>query len=238
MLKKYSGNLGTFEYNTDEYEIRTIFGSEKLHYIGTGENVTLPKGCIDCSFLFLQYSGNRLDLSKFRTTGVVSMEAMFSTCNVESLDLHTFDTSSVKTFRMMFSSDIRLKYLDISSFDVSNSDNFQFMFYNCDSLEFLDLSNMCIDKDTSNIETLMLDCKSLKAIILPSVNKNMVEGCISDATYRLLSTISSCKNLKYLIVDDSLKITEKYTGNYINDFNLEGLCKGLDSSDISVSILY
>ena len=67
--------------------------------------------------------------------------------NLNSLDLHGFDTSNVTNMSEMFYNCINLTSLDLSSFDTSNVTDMSGMFHNCFSLTSLDLSSF----DTSNV---------------------------------------------------------------------------------------
>lgn len=114
--------------------------------------------------MFYNYQGRYLDLYYFDTTGITTMEGMFSTCsNLVKLDLSNFNTESVENMRYMFEDCSNLFLLDVSSFSTENVVNMEGMFFECDSLEFLDLTSF----DTTSLESLyrmFYDCNSLQRI--------------------------------------------------------------------------
>ena len=87
-----------------------------------------------------------------------------------SLDLSSFDTSSVTTMEGMFTGCTSLKELDLSSFDTSSVTDMRSMFGNyvlvgCRSLEELDLSSF----DTSSVKDMhdmFSGCSSLQTVYL------------------------------------------------------------------------
>lgn len=114
--------------------------------------------------MFYNYQGRYLDLYYFDTTGITTMEGMFSTCsNLVKLDLSNFNTESVENMRYMFEDCSNLFLLDVSSFSTENVVNMEGMFFECDSLEFLDLTSF----NTASIESLyrmFYNCNSLQRI--------------------------------------------------------------------------
>ena len=148
----YAGKLGIFKY---------------LHYKennAAGNTIIIPLNCSSCFHMFYNYQGRYLDLSHFDTTGIITMEGMFSTCsNLVKLDLSNFNTESVENMRYMFEDCSDLFLLDVSSFSTENVVNMEGMFFECDSLEFLDLTSF----DTASLESLyrmFYDCNSLQRI--------------------------------------------------------------------------
>ena len=90
----------------------------------------------------------KLDLSSFNTSKVITMGGMFSYCSsLISLDLSSFNTSNVINMNSMFEACYALTSLDLSSFNTSKVTTMVGMFYNCESLINLDLSNF----NTSNV---------------------------------------------------------------------------------------
>jgi surface protein len=73
------------------------------------------------------------------------MTAMFYGCsNLTSLDLSTFDTSSVTDMYGMFEGCSGLTSLDLSSFNTSNVTNMSGMFSGCINLININLSNSIV----------------------------------------------------------------------------------------------
>lgn len=89
-----------------------------------------------------------LDVSSFDTSSVTSTRSMFSRTNITSLDLSSFDTSAVKDMSGMFSN-TSLKTIDVSNFNTSNVTSMKGMFSNT-SLKAIDVSNF----NTSNVTSM------------------------------------------------------------------------------------
>lgn len=52
-LVHYEGELGVFDYDPREFEIKEFYdGTKCLRYCGNGKSVDLPDGCIDTSCMF------------------------------------------------------------------------------------------------------------------------------------------------------------------------------------------
>ncbi|WP_276414706.1 MucBP domain-containing protein, partial [Lactococcus garvieae] len=72
-----------------------------------------------------------LDLSKFDTSNVTSMNYMFYGCSaLTTLDLSKFDTSNVTSMNYMFNGCSALTTLDLSKFDTSKVTTMNYMFSN------------------------------------------------------------------------------------------------------------
>jgi surface protein len=84
-------------------------------------------------FTFYNCSGlTTLDVSSFDTSSVIDMHSMFYNCSgVTTLDLSSFNTSSVVDMAYMFTSCFGLTTLDLSSFNTSSVATMAYMFYNC-----------------------------------------------------------------------------------------------------------
>lgn len=84
----------------------------------------------------------------FDTSKVINMGAMFFSSGFKSLDLSTFDTSSLKYTDSMFGANVSLTSVNISSFDTSQVIKMNNMFQSCSELtniifpEKFDISNV------------------------------------------------------------------------------------------------
>ena len=104
-----------------------------------------------CAYLFYNYGGTELDITRLDTSNATSMYDMFYNClSLTSLDVTNFNTSNVTTMTYMFYNCRSLTSLDLSNFDTSNVTQMQGMFQNCPSLTSLNLSNF----DTSNVKNM------------------------------------------------------------------------------------
>ena len=75
-----------------------------------------------------------LDLSRFNTTNVTTMDFMFYGMNLVELDLSGFDTSSLTSMGHMFSKNNSLEVVDTGSFNTSKVKNMEGVFQDCTSL--------------------------------------------------------------------------------------------------------
>lgn len=165
--KEETGNKQWVLYDTDYFYAGKLGIFKYLHYKENntaGNKIIIPLNCSSCFHMFYNYQGRYLDLSHFDTTGIITMEGMFSTCsNLVKLDLSNFNTESVENMRYMFEDCSNLFLLNMSSFSTENVVNMEGMFFECDSLEFLDLTSF----DTASLESLyrmFYDCNSLQRI--------------------------------------------------------------------------
>ena len=135
-LVHYEGELGIFDYDPREFEIKASDVFEYLHYRGNGKSVDLPEGCTNTSYMF---AGCRLpegfSLGKhFDTSNVTDMSNMFSDCKLPegfSLGKH-FDTSNVTEMYNMFECcDLPEGFSLGGHFDTSNVTDMWRMFKNC-----------------------------------------------------------------------------------------------------------
>ena len=99
-----------------------------------------------------------LDLSSFNTSSVNSFSHIFSGCNsLTSLDLRNFNTSLSTNFINMFSKCYNLKYLYIDNFSTLSINSMAGMFSNCWSLLSLNLTNFNTSLNT-NITDMFFNC--------------------------------------------------------------------------------
>ena len=132
MIKHYEGELGTFDYDDEEFEIYDGMFKPHLHYIGKGKSVDLPKGCINTSKMFTDCKLPRgFSLGNFDTSNVINMESMFYECILpEGFTLgDKFDTSNVTYMENMFSyCKLPEGFTLGDKFDTSNVKDMRYMF--------------------------------------------------------------------------------------------------------------
>ena len=182
------------EYDDSEFEFITSYDSDYLHYIGSGINVTNPKGNTSCHAMFQDYKGTDLDLSEFNTSEITNMSFMFHSCmnlehlnlsnfntnkvtdmcemfwnckSLKALNLLNFNTSNVKDMSFMFNKCYNLKHLNLSNFNTNKVTNMDFMFYECINLKTLDISSFYID-DTKILDSMFWNCRSLETLKVSS----------------------------------------------------------------------
>ena len=120
----------------------------------------------DCTSL------SNLDISRFNTENVTTMEQMFYNCrSLADLNVSSFNTSEVQTMYGMFSNCSSLTELDVTGFDVSNVFSFEEMFYNCTNLERLDVSGFKLYPYANyDFERMFYGCSKIESLDLRYFN--------------------------------------------------------------------
>ena len=162
------------------------------------------------------------NLSRIKTDNAFSLEGMFSgDSSITTIDVSSFDTSSVQYFNSMFELCSRVEVIDVSSFDTRNALNMYGMFYGCSEIKNLDLSHF----DTShvtNMAQMFNSCRKLTSLDLSSFNTS----CVTDMN----SMFSVCDGLTSLDLSnfDTRNVTkmqqmfyyaEKITNLDLNSFD-------------------
>ncbi|MEI5993792.1 BspA family leucine-rich repeat surface protein [Candidatus Enterococcus mansonii] len=113
-----------------------------------------------------------LDLSSWDTSQVIDMSSMFHASYITSLSVLNWNTSNVNDMSSMFSHTYRLKSLDLSNWDTSKVQNMSFMFGSTTGINSLDLSNF----NTSSVMNMsgMFYCSFVKAIDISNFNTSNV----------------------------------------------------------------
>ena len=171
------------------------------------------------SMFYNCYSLTSLNLSSFDTSSVHDMSFMFYECNsLTSLDINHFNTSSVEKMNTLFYGCYSLHYLNISNFDTSLVINMAYFFYNCTSLTSLDLLNFDTSKTTS-MNNMFYSCNSLKFLDLNNFNTSLVED--------MTSMFDGCSSLI------SLNITSFDTSSVKDMSEMFYECKSLKSLNLN-----
>ena len=192
------------------------------------------KAPANCSYLFSNNSYHNkscdfafISLDALDTSGVTSMNNMFTSCNdVTNMDLSSWDTSSVKDMSYMFSYCTSLTNLNLGSFDTSSAIMMGSMFYNCSKLGRLDVS----DWNTSKV----MDMSSMFALCSSLTELNVTQWNTSSVT-NMSSLFSGCSSLTGLDLSswDTSKVT-KMTSMF-SGCNLTNMTSinGLDTSSVT-----
>ena len=104
------------------------------------------------SYLFYNFQGYEIDLSKINTSNVTTMNSAFNGClNVKTLNLSNFNTSKVTDmYSMFYGTKNMIGKLDLSNFDTSNVTNMGNMFRGLGlGVTELDISNFDMSKVTN-----------------------------------------------------------------------------------------
>lgn len=119
--------------------------SEPL-YKGCNLKVIGGRNLYTTESMFRECQAESLDLSSFNTSSVTVMDRMFENCKARCIDFSSFDTSKVEYMNSMFC-DCKAESLDLSSFNTSKVVCMSYMFTRCEA-KSIDLSSF----DTSNVE--------------------------------------------------------------------------------------
>ena len=162
MLKHYEGKAGVFDYNDEEFNI--IKNEEVLGYVGKGNMMNLPEGCVSTSFMFYQNGVLPIDFTlgdNFDTSSVVNMNAMFCDCQLpKGFTLgDKFDTSSVVDMGCMFClSNLPYNFTLGDKFDTSSVKSMQGMFYSCQLPEGFTLGDKFDTSSVKDMHEMFRDC--------------------------------------------------------------------------------
>ena len=155
-----------------------------------------------------------IDLSSFDTTSVTLMSWMFFHCYLikKIIIPETFNTSNVESMYSMFSHCKSLISLNLSSFDTTKVTEMSYMFNTCINLKYLDISHF----SPVNITTIVAMFNNMQSLIY----LNIYSFEINNKTNTTQSFNSLPNNLKICTNENIMK-------NY-----LLSLHKNIDCSDI------
>ena len=166
------------------------------------------------------YFLNSLDLSSFNTSTVTNMSFMLNGCSsLNSINLSSFNTSNVTDMSYMFTDCSSLKSIDLSSFNTSMVTNMTSIFRDCSSLNSIDLSSFNTS-NVSNMKFMFFGCKSLNSLDLSSLNTSNVSN--------IEGMFAMCSSLK------SINLSSFNTSNVIYMGALFYGCSSLISIDLSL----
>ena len=121
------------------------------------------------------------------------MESTFENCvSLKSISLSGFTTYKVKSMNKLFKS-TRLTSIDLNIFNASNVVNMSFMFANSNSLESVNMANF----ETNNVEDMsyfFYSCKSLTSVSLINL-KSLKFGQFKIGDGNLQGTFKQCTSL-------------------------------------------
>ena len=176
------------------------------------------KPVVSMSYMFHYSQAASIDLSSFDTSSVTNMSWMFYQSQATTLDVSNFDTSKVIDMNHMFWNS-KATTLDVSNFDTSKVTNMSYMFSNSKATT-LDLSSF----DTSSVTNMSYMFFSSKATTLDVSNfdtskvtnmRSMFSG--SQATTLDVSNFDTSKvtDMSKMFYD-STKLKTIYASNKFN----------------------
>ena len=150
----------------------------KVNLIQDGENeitIIWDYEIPDCEYMFSNcISLISIDISKFDSSLIISMEGMFYGCsNLSSIALTNFNTSSVTHMNYCFQNCYHLKNLDLSKINTTSTQSFIGMFYECYSLTSIDVSKF----NTTSVQDFSLmfyNCSSLTSLSVSKFDTSSV----------------------------------------------------------------
>ena len=161
-----------------------------------------------------------LNISTWNTSTVSNMNAMFRNCaKLTTLDLSHFKVDGVTNMGDMFSGCSALTALDLSHFKVDGVTSMSGMFYNCTKLTTLDLSSWKVDSVT-NMNAMFQNCSSLTTLNVSNWNVGKLTN--------ISTMFRGCSNLNNLDLSQ-WKTTDALT----NMSSMFYGCKALTSVDLS-----
>lgn len=168
------------EYFNLDVEITGANASSNAGYLFTLKKIPAVKNTgITCRNIFFGFKGEEIDLSKFDTTNVTDMYAMFCNCsNLKNLDVKNFKTSNVNTMYNMFQNCSSLTELDLNNFNTGNVTAMNNMFNTCNKLTRLNLNDWDTSKVT-NMQSMFAGCSNLSELDLSSFTSN---SCTNTST--------------------------------------------------------
>ena len=106
--------------------------------------------CTSMKSMFTGYGGSSVDsISNLRVDNVYTMQNIFASANILSLDLNSWNTSKVTNLQSAFSN-FNGKEVKINNWDTSNVTIMWDLFFSAKNIENLDLSNWKTSKVNSN----------------------------------------------------------------------------------------
>ncbi len=159
-----------------------------------------------------------IDLSHMNTKNVTNMSSMFASTNLETIDVSSFDTSSLIRLHQMFSNNPKLTRIDLSTFKTDNVTDMSALFWNDTSLNYVNFNNINTSKVTT-LYALFDNCTSLVNVDLSNFDTTNVMS--------LQSMFNNCKSL--MTVD----LSNFYTPNLMYMSGIFNGCTKLESVNIS-----
>lgn len=172
------------------------------------------------------------------------LDSMFSECNsLSSINLSSFDTSTVSSMAKMFYGCESLISINLSNFNTRNVYNMSQMFYGCDNLNFLDISNFDLSNSLS-YDYIFSNINNIKFINIYNVTNDKFISYIFDD---LENDIFVCEQNDFIQNSKAYNCCDyNFTDDYCPEFNIpieidtgnSGIyTKNNSSSSISIGVI-
>ena len=176
----------------------------------------------DCSYMF-SWCDNiiSIDLSSFDSSSVTKMKYMFGRCHyLEEIILNNLNTENVTDMSYMFNKCSSLKEIDLpKSFKTNKVENMEFMFHYCQELKKINFSPSFQTNNVTNMKVMFGKCFLLEKLDLQNFNTKKVK----DMSYMF----NKCTKLKYINLSS-------FSGENIDILNsMFSECETLKDIDLS-----
>lgn len=229
----YTGNLGSFNYDTNEFRVieEGNLPDKSLRYIGSetdGSKIQIPNGLVDghsmflcgkitslpklpksllrCDYMFQECNCLRNVDVKF-PDGIESMRYMFSYCK----NLTTFSSTLPKNLEICSSMFMGCENLKVGPKRLPNHvKDVSLMFNECSSL--LDTVEN-LPQSLHSIERMYLHCKSLRNIRFP------MEDVLKLSKHMRFNLFAYCPEIRYTLWKMGRPLFDFYRENFIESYN-------------------
>jgi len=237
-------NLNTRNVKTAQF---MFYNCSSLEEIIFGENCAF-ENTTNMSYMFDGCSCiPLLDLSTFDFRKVADISGIFYYCNkvkeikfgekaifssltslkkmfvdlyaLETLDLSTFDTSTITDMANMFSNCTSLTTLNLSGLDFRNATDVSNIFNNCPKLKNLSFGENAKFNSTTSLHGMFYGCKALENLDLSSFGTNKITD--------MANMFYNCENLT------TVNLSSFDTGSLTNMSKMFANCDSLASLDLS-----
>ncbi|MBQ4644624.1 MAG: Ig-like domain-containing protein, partial [Clostridia bacterium] len=169
----------------------------------------------DSSYVFYCFSAlkNISGFENFHTDNTTTLYRFFEKCSsLETIDLSSMNTSSVKDLGYMFSDCSKLICVDFSGWNTENVTTMRYMFNNCVNIPSVDLSSFST-KNVTNMERLFYRCEKLTTVYVS-------DKWNTDAVTNSTAMFNCCYLIEGLIKYDAYALNDKTyadTDHYLTD---------------------
>ena len=178
---------------------------------------------ISTCYCMFNYMENiiKIDASKFDTSKVTDMTAMFYQCtSLTSINLNNWNTSSVGNMVDMFSGCSSLISLNLGNFDTQKVTNFGSMFSDCSNMKTLDLSSFQTES-SSDASDIFNGCNSAIKVCLDVEKAGIIA---SEINQKNKIDCNEVYNRLYKKLYDQDVYSYSCQDNYTYRFEYNNLC--------------
>ena len=166
-----------------------------------------------------------LNLQNFNTNLITNMNQMFYGCkNLKTLDLSNFDTSNVLSMNEMFSDDINLYHINFANINTSSLLSMSKMFKNCKKLEFINFYSLEIYKNIIIDEMLYGIPEDIKYCIKGELKAVLIENEFNKKENSTNDCINICPKREKFLIPEKKKCIDNCMKDDIYKFFYDNIC--------------